>query len=187
MNLLRTIVKAFARALIPNSSLAEIVELEAKRKQGKLGGGESIQLEVKTVLHFAYKFDSSRPIVVFDVGANLGDYSFEIFKVLPNVKLIAFEPSSEAFKALSDRFRNHSNVTLVNSALGSKNGEVNLFSDRAGSGLASLTKRKLDHLGIQFEKSETIFIRTGESWIAENDIFPSFIKASSIVRESMPK
>jgi len=173
---LATIVKALARVLTPNSTLAEIVELEAKRKQGKLGGGDSIQLEVKTVLHFLDKFDNSSPIVVFDIGANLGDYSLEISNSLPNVKLVAFEPSSEAFKALNDRFRNHSNVTLVNSALGSKNGEVTLFSDRVGSGLASLTRRNLDHLGIPFGKSETIFIRTGESWIAENDASPSFVK-----------
>jgi FkbM family methyltransferase len=173
---LARIVKAFARVLIPNSPLAEIVELEAKRKQGKLGGGESIQLEVKTVIHFADKLDSKRPVIAFDIGANIGNYSAELTNLLPNVKLIAFEPSKKAFKALSDRFSNNPNVSLVNCALGDESGETNLFSDRAGSGLASLTRRKLDHLGISFEESESISMTTAQKWIEDNAIFPTIVK-----------
>ena len=43
--------KGLGRIFILNYFIAEIVELEAKRKLGKLGGGESIGLEVKTALH----------------------------------------------------------------------------------------------------------------------------------------
>ena len=42
--------------------------------------------------------------------------------------------------------------------------------DSAGSGLASLTKRKLDHFNIDFSKEEKVDIDTIDNYCAENSI-----------------
>ncbi len=51
-------------------------------------------------------------------------------------------------------------VRLNNLALGNQPGQRTLFYDASGSGLASLTKRRLDHFGIQFDRSETVDLDT---------------------------
>ena len=170
------VIKALARFLIPNSYVAEVVELEAKRKLGKLGGGESIKLEVETVSQFMDRIDHPTPFVVFDVGANIGDYSLELIWSFPNIQIVAFEPSSEAFGKLAIRFQDNPNMTLVNCALGTMDGEANLYFDKAGSGLASLSQRNLDHLAVTFKKSEIINMTTGHTWVESNAQFPTFMK-----------
>jgi len=169
-------VKALARFIIPSSSLAEVVELEAKRKLGKLGGGESIKLEVQTAVGFIAKLNEPEPLLVFDIGANIGDYSLELLRLLPKIKIAVFEPSSDAFRQLTNRFHNNPNVILVNCALGAESREANLYFDKAGSGLASLSQRNLDHLDVSFEKSEIISIKTGREYVEKNSQVPIFVK-----------
>jgi FkbM family methyltransferase len=89
---------------------------------------------------------------------------------------VAFEPSTEAFKQLSARFQNHPNITLVNSALGSRRGQAELYFDKVGSGLGSLSQRNLNHLKVPFEEFEVISIITAQNWIEENLITPTFVK-----------
>jgi len=170
------ILKASCRVLIPNSQLSELVELEAKRKLGKLGGGESIALEVKTAANFLTHLLGEGDFVFFDVGANVGNYSFEFMKLFPNVKVVAFEPGKAAHETLQNRFSGKTKVILENSALGSSIGNAELFFDLEGSGLASLTKRNLDHIAVAFKKSEVINITTAENWIETNQMSPSFVK-----------
>jgi|CXWL01.1.fsa_nt_gi FkbM family methyltransferase len=53
--------------------------------------------------------------IVFDVGANVGDYSGEILKIKPSVTIHAFEPDVHAFAELQKL-----NVVANNCALGDK-------------------------------------------------------------------
>jgi len=47
-------------------------------------------------------------------------------------------------------------------------GSASLFADEAGSGLGSLTKRRLDHFRIAFDAEETVTtIRFEDYWLAE--------------------
>lgn len=169
-------LKSIARLVIPNSNLAEVVELEAKRKLGKLGGGESIALEVRTALQFLDKISNAGPIIVFDVGANVGNYSHELLNLRPDFRLVAFEPSSKAFNSLKNRFVNHPNVNLVNAGLGNKEESADLHFDKAGSGLASLTKRNLVHIDVGFNEFEVVSVLRGEDWVKKNNIAPTFVK-----------
>lgn len=54
--------------------------------------------------------------VVFDVGANRGDYSSEILRINPKVKIHAFEPTPSSYKKLAQL----PNVTALNVAVGEK-------------------------------------------------------------------
>ena len=55
-------------------------------------------------------------------------------------------------------------------ALGKEAGEITLFSNSAGSGLASLTKRRLDHINIAFDRSEKVRVTTVDRYCAERNI-----------------
>ena len=61
------------------------------------------------------KFLIPKASVVFDVGANIGDYSGEILKIQPSVTIHAFEPDTHAFAELKKL-----NVISNNIALGDK-------------------------------------------------------------------
>jgi len=61
-------------------------------------------------------------------------------------------------------------IKLNNIGLGKEMGEAVLHYDNFGSGLASLTKRKLDHFNIDFSKSEKVVINTIDNYCEENAI-----------------
>jgi ATP-dependent exoDNAse (exonuclease V) beta subunit len=54
--------------------------------------------------------------------------------------------------------------------LGRQRSEAVLHYDEAGSGLSSLTKRRLDHFGIEFEQSEVVAIDTIDNYCLANSI-----------------
>ena len=55
-------------------------------------------------------------------------------------------------------------------SLSLKKREAVLHFNSVGSGLASLTKRRLDHFGIDFNKSEKVEISTIDNYCSENAI-----------------
>ncbi len=81
-----------------------------------------------------------------------------------------FEPGCETFKILRESARGDERIKLANIALGRECGEGILHFDRAGSGLASLTPRRLEHFGIDFSHSERVAIGTVDSYCAANSI-----------------
>lgn len=111
--------------------------------------------------------------VIFDVGANIGDFSNLIINGLIgklDIELHSFEPSKVTFNKLEKNVKPDKNIFLNNLALGNKKGEVELFFDEACSGLASLTKRKLDHFNIKFNLSEKVIIDTLDNYCNSNNI-----------------
>lgn len=92
--------------------------------------------------------------IVFDVGAQGGDYFSEVLKVTTNTARVhAFEPRSKDYRILEKEFG--SKITLVNSALGENVGETILYFPDGVSGLSSL------HKGDErFTMSESVHIDT---------------------------
>ncbi len=114
-------------------------------------------------------FSSSEKSVVFDVGANKGDWSKLWLSRNKNAEMHLFEPSQLLFKSLKEQFKEQ-NLFISNTALGDKSGKFNLFYDYSGSGLASLTKRDLGLYGIEMNKSEEVDCKRLDSYILENKI-----------------
>jgi FkbM family methyltransferase len=106
------------------------------------------------------------PLVVFDVGANRGDYLQLALTEVANREFAihAFEPSSAAFAELEKRFGGRIGVVLNNVALGNKLERETLHFDKPGSQLSSLYRRKLDHQGIQFTGSEQVRVDTLDNY-----------------------
>jgi FkbM family methyltransferase len=154
-------------SLLPDSFLQLLTKIFLK-SQGKGWGSKTIRAEVKAVLGSLKHRTSSDPISVFDIGANIGDWSAELLLAHPNARIHAFEPSSSAFSYLSNRFADDSRVKTYNFALGDFNGVGSLFFDSPSSGFASLTNRRLEHFGLNMSASESIEVRTLNSFKLEN-------------------
>jgi len=117
---------------------------------------------------------SGKPLCVFDVGANTGQFISSVLMPLQDsglaLEIHAFEPSPIAFRTLLDSFGGKANVHLNNFGLGQEQGEVQLFADRPGSRLASLSRRRLDHFGIEFEAAETVQLRVLDDYCRERNV-----------------
>jgi len=112
------------------------------------------------------------PFVIFDVGANQGQF---LQITLDNVdlemtRIHCFEPSGTAFSILSNRYYGYRNINLNNCGVGAVTGEAVLYFDKPGSGLASLTQRRLAHFGINHNQHEIVKILTLDAYCEENSI-----------------
>jgi FkbM family methyltransferase len=143
--------------------------------QGKGIASSSIAIEVVSVVSFLKSLKIDNP-VIFDVGANIGLYTEALLKLMPSAIVFAFEPSTSAQKAFENRFDSHTNVHLIPIALGNENKALNLYSDKNGSGLASFTKRRIQHFGIEMNYVESVLCRKLDDWTLERGTYPDFIK-----------
>jgi FkbM family methyltransferase len=85
--------------------------------------------------------------VIFDVGANEGDYVASIGAVHPAAHVYAFEPHPRTFERLRQR-HGAGRTKLFNLAVSDTSGTLELFdlADTAGSQLASLSADALENL-----------------------------------------
>lgn len=172
LKVIRTAVYIIAKI---DPKLPATLEIDLKKMQGKGSGAESFRTEAKVALGFLTACGISNPIVL-DVGANVGRYSESILDLSPRSMIFAFEPSSAARSKLKERFEGSTQVNIVPLALSDINSTETLWSDMAGSGLASLTKRRLDHFGIDFDVSEQVSVSTLDTWIETTKVIPDLIK-----------
>ena len=139
-----------------------------------LGSGGEVDSSGEEIHSYLLKDFCETPYVIFDVGANQGKYIEMICSNLNNkdYKIHAFEPSNNAFKQLEKNLmrKNLSEIKLNNYGLGRENGSAILYYDKPGSGLASLTKRKLVHFNIDFRYNENIEIDTIDNYVFRHNI-----------------
>ena len=144
---------------------------------GKGWGAWTTGEETKAIKHFVREL-KIRKIYALDVGANLGDWSASLLKEIPTAEISAFEPSQVAFSRIQLRFAGNSSFQCTNIALGRENLTATLFADKSGSGLGSLTKRRIGHFGIEFNHEEQIQIHTLDSWLGSKreGFIPNILK-----------
>jgi len=131
----------------------------------------TIQEEVKFLSLLA---DDLGEFVFLDIGANKGHYSLEFLSKFPNIFIYAFEPGSTAFSILKTE-TNNTKISCINLGIGEKVTTLELYYDLPGSGLASISKRDLSHLKIDFDLKETISIITLDEWLKSNDILGKIV------------
>jgi FkbM family methyltransferase len=148
------LVHGFARSL--PYEIAITISRTLLAGQG-FGGGGTIASSGELGV---YKLVSGPAPILFDVGGHTGEYTEAFLKVHPGGISHVFEPSRAHFELLKKRLGTQANVTLTRSALGASPGELPLFKDAEITGLASLTKRRLDHYGIAMDVAETVTVQT---------------------------
>ena len=65
-----------------------------------------------------------------DIGAHLGTYTNLILKNNANCKVLMFEPQTEIFKELKNRYQNQKNVLALNYAISNKKGFKKLYINK---------------------------------------------------------
>jgi FkbM family methyltransferase len=150
---LAAVAVAQASGIIPLSVWSRIESFAARQ----LGKGTQID-RLDAEVACCAKLLQRPPRTVLDVGANRGDYSSAVVARYPDCSLHAFEPSPVNATLLRARFKGNSRVRIHEVALSDIEGEACLWADRPGSGLASLSERRLDHFGIRLK--ESVQVRT---------------------------
>jgi len=120
------------------------------------------------------KFNLPKRPILFDVGANHGNYTLLLSKHFPKADIHLFEPGKTTFEICKKNVTKHlssvKNIRFNNFGMSDKAGESTLYYDNPGSGLASVYKRELDYLNIDYSKSESITLKTIDEYCAENNI-----------------
>ncbi len=116
--------------------------------------------------------DSNHEFCVFDVGANAGQYLALASACLAGrrFRLHSFEPGGHTYEQLRQNAQGVPNTVLNHCGLGRVCAERELFYDLAGSGLASLTKRRLQHFGNEAKLSEQVHISTLDDYCHEHSV-----------------
>lgn len=127
---------------------------------GKGYGSATIAQEVRMVSTLLGR----RPLLAVDIGGNIGDYSAELLRRFPGLELHVFEPATSNVNRLRSRFAAYEQVSLQQAALSDVSGQMTLFADRDGSGMASLAQRQLGHLDIRFDPMEEVEVRRFDTY-----------------------
>lgn len=137
-----------------------LVEKSFAYAQGKGYGANTIRQEVSAV----FKQLDTKPSLVIDIGGNIGRYSQELRRRQTDLEIHIFEPASVNIEKLKNAFAGDSLITINACGISNSAGDAVLFSNEAGSGLGSLTKRRLDHFGIEFNVKEDIRLMRFEDY-----------------------
>lgn len=66
---------------------------------------------------------------ILDIGANTGEFALEISTILPDAKLISFEPILECYEELKKNLSFHKNFQAYHMALGEEASESEIFKN----------------------------------------------------------
>lgn len=143
------------------SSTLRTIEKGAAYAQGKGYGSGTVRHEVALVATLL----NAPPTLAVDIGGHWGTYSRELKAKFVGIDIHVFEPATRNLAKLRERYGSDHRVTINPCAISDRNGDSVLFSERPGSGLASLHRRKLDHYGMAFDVEEAVrTVRFGDYW-----------------------
>ncbi len=117
--------------------------------------------------------------IVFDVGANKGEYSKLIHSSINNCEILAFEPHPNTYKNLENNLKELRNIKLYNCGLSSTNSKMKLYdyNNNDGSAHASLNNQIFKEVYGSNTISHEIEVFTLDKIIKEYNIkFLDFLK-----------
>ena len=135
-----------------------------------LGGGVEESGEKYALTKFAKTIPKNINPIIFDVGANHGQFALAGYKIIgEKAKIYSFEPSKVTFNALKQNLHEeHINIEVHNFGLGESDAELTLYADSEGSGEASLYKREIT--GKKITVTENVKIRDLDTFCLEQNI-----------------
>jgi FkbM family methyltransferase len=117
-----------------------------------------------------FKLVKAHAPLLFDVGSHIGEYTEEFLRLFPRGRSFAFEPSASHVALLRQRFGNRPGVQIFPLGLGAEPGRLPLYKNQDISGLASLSRRQLDHFDIKMEQVEMVTISTIDAIVEETGL-----------------
>jgi FkbM family methyltransferase len=115
---------------------------------------------------------TNNELVLFDVGANKGDFSIALQHIFSGVNhtIYSFEPSLDIYNHLKEKVSIYPNIKPFQIALGDVSTKLVLHKRSQFSGMNSLVERKMEHYDIQFDIKEEITVSTLDEFCASNNI-----------------
>lgn len=138
-----------------------------------IGSGGNVENSGEAKIIKMLKKEKSSNLCIFDVGANKGNFvemALSILRSEDKLTIHCFEPSKYTYNLLKQNLTGSTQVILNNIGLGKEQGEFNLYYDEPGSGTASLTKRNIDYMGVEFKHCERVSIDTVDHYCEEKNI-----------------
>lgn len=148
---LETMLELINHSIYKHPEIAPRIEAMAAMVQGK-----GAILTTSEEFECIFKLFLTPPKLIIDIGGNIGDYTSEIRAKDFDVEIHVFEPSSSNIRKLVDRFISDTKIKVIPYAVSDAAASCVLYTNSIGSGLASLTKRQLDHHNISMEITEEI-------------------------------
>lgn len=116
-------------------------------------------------------FGDRESIVLFDVGANRGQYLTMAMKSGDKrLKIHCFEPQVSAFTYLQKIANKYTNVVIENMGLSEEPGVVKLYADTEASEYASLYPANYTQYAVNLSKSEEIKLDSLENYCDQHQI-----------------
>lgn len=126
---------------------------------------------------FVLKYINSKikksKIIIFDIGANKGNYTENILQLVnKKVLIFDFEPLKEAALILKQKFAKNKNIKIFNIGFSNKTGKSIIHFDEESSELASLYKRRMGaiSLPVALDKNQTIALTTIDLFCSKHKI-----------------
>ena len=115
--------------------------------------------------------------IIFDVGANVGNYSKLILRNIKDVSIYAFEPNSISFKKL-DKNISSKQVSKYNFGFSSHSGSSLMYDDKnnPGSSHASLHSGVFTDLESKPFTEHTLQLTTIDEFVIENNFNESHLE-----------
>lgn len=138
------------------------------------GGGSEFadSGELFVLRYIKSKLSKSEDSILFDVGANIGEYSTLLTETFNQSKHIiyAFEPSELTHQTLTDNTKGRTSIKTNKLGFSNTEGFLKLYTTGLNSGLASIYSRNLAHFNIEMASVEEIELTTIDIFCKKNNI-----------------
>jgi FkbM family methyltransferase len=153
-----------------------MLEWRIQNVLGKGIGFGSVDHEVRTIKNFLKELQIWEPMV-FDVGANIGQFGLELFSQIPGCRVHSFEPGEESFRQLAVFSESNPAWNIHKFGFGDTTSVMSLYSEVAGSASSSLIARDTFSKDGRPQNRQDVYIRTLDDFI-ENDlkVIPDVVK-----------
>ncbi len=135
-------------------------------------GGALNESGERSIVKKLLRESAGRPLTVFDIGANKGQFLGMLLKELNGhlESVHSFEPGCQSFSLLKETPHGSVPVKFNQCAVSDKPGRAELFYDKAGSELASLTQRDLSFKNRNFDEHESVELITLDKYCDDHKI-----------------
>jgi FkbM family methyltransferase len=135
------------------------------------GGNFEQSGELNVLKHIQKYLGKDSTLTIFDVGANVGNYTKALSDFFKAKAIIhSFEPSKKTHEIFLKRTKNIQNIISNNVGFSDIETHQLLYTNADRSKLASIYKRDLEQLGISMDQSEMIKLSTIDRYCKSNNI-----------------
>lgn len=127
--------------------------------------------ELHLIKYLQRKTAQNSDLILFDVGANVGNYTQHLLGHFEDrTQIFSFEPSKLTFEKLQERFKDLSQVHCFQLGMGEKEAHLTLYSNEALSGFASVYEREIGHHHTMMQMQEEIYMQSLDNFCASHQI-----------------